>query len=97
MHPLSIHDALAICRYGRLGDLLSFGVSPAGVLAFLGATTIDGMTALDLALSENGRYLYVLAAGSHGIVGFEVGADGTLTHVETEATVPLAAAGIAVR
>ena len=75
----------------------TFAVSPAGELAFLVATTIDGMTALDLALSENGRYLYVLAAGSHGIVGFEVGADGTLTHVETEVNVPLAAAGIAVR
>jgi 6-phosphogluconolactonase (cycloisomerase 2 family) len=55
------------------------------------------MTALDLALSENGRYLYVLAAGTHGIVTFEVGSDGTLTHVDTEADVPVAAAGIAVR
>ena len=59
--------------------------------------TIDGMTALDLALSENGRYLYVLAAGSHGIVAFDVASDGTLTHVDTQPGVPVAAAGIAVR
>jgi 6-phosphogluconolactonase len=75
----------------------TFAVSPAGELTFQGAVTIDGMIALDLALSENGRYLYVLAAGSHGIVAFEVGSDGSLTHSDTEADVPLAAAGIAAR
>jgi len=75
----------------------TFAVSPTGELEFRGAITIDGMTPLDLGLSENGRYLYVLAAGSHGIVGFEVGSDGSLTHVDTEANVPAAAAGIAVR
>jgi 6-phosphogluconolactonase len=75
----------------------TFAVSPSGELAFERAVTIDGMTALDLALSENGRYLYVLAAGTHGIVTLEVGSDGTLTHVDTEADVPVAAAGIAVR
>jgi 6-phosphogluconolactonase (cycloisomerase 2 family) len=75
----------------------TFSVSPAGELAFQGATTIDGMTALDLALSANGRYLYVLAVGTHGIDTFEVGSDGTLMHLDTEADVPAAAAGIAVR
>ena len=75
----------------------TFAVSPSGELAFQGATTIDGMTALDLALSANGRYLSVLAAGTHGIDTFEVASDGTLTHVDTEADVPAAAAGLAVR
>jgi 6-phosphogluconolactonase (cycloisomerase 2 family) len=79
------------------GAVSTFAVSPAGELTFERAVTIDGMTALDLALSENGHYLYLLAAGSHGIVAFEVGADGTLTHVDTESDVPLAAAGIAAR
>ena len=37
------------------------------------------MTPLDEALSEDGRTLYVLAAGSHGIVQFAVGEDGTLS------------------
>jgi 6-phosphogluconolactonase len=75
----------------------TFAVSPSGELTFQGAVTIDGMTALDLAQSENGRYLYVLAAGTHGIVTLGVGSDGALTHVDTEADVPVAAAGIAVR
>jgi 6-phosphogluconolactonase len=75
----------------------TFAVSPAGELTFLRAATIDGMTALDLAQSHDGKYLYVLAAGSHGIVTFAVGDDGTLTHVNTQAGVPVAAAGIAVR
>jgi 6-phosphogluconolactonase len=78
-------------------SLSTFAVSPAGELEFQGAITIDGMTALDIAISDNGRYLYVLAAGSHGIVAFEVGSDGTLSHIGTHADVPLAAAGIAAR
>lgn len=53
------------------------------------------MTALDPAISNNGRYLYVLAAGSHGIVSFEIDTDGSLTHIGAQANVPLAAAGIA--
>jgi 6-phosphogluconolactonase (cycloisomerase 2 family) len=75
----------------------TFAVSPAGELTFLRAVTIDGMTALDLALSNNGQYLYVLAAGTHGIDTFAVGNDGTLTHTDTQANVPVAAAGIAVQ
>jgi 6-phosphogluconolactonase (cycloisomerase 2 family) len=75
----------------------TFAVSPGGELTVLRATTIDGMTALDLAQSHDGKYLYVLAAGTHGIVTFAVGNDGTLTHVDTQADVPVAAAGIAVR
>jgi 6-phosphogluconolactonase len=75
----------------------TFAVSHNGELTFEGAATIDGMTPLDLALSHDGRHLYVLAAGSHGIVTFEVGADGSLTHASTQAGVPAAAAGIAVR
>jgi 6-phosphogluconolactonase (cycloisomerase 2 family) len=55
------------------------------------------MTALDLAQSHDGKYLYVLAAGTHGIVTFDIGADGTLTHVDTQANVAVAAAGLAVR
>jgi 6-phosphogluconolactonase (cycloisomerase 2 family) len=74
----------------------TFAVSPSGELSFERAVAIDGMTALDLALGNDGRYLYVLAAGTHGIVAFEVGADGTLTHLGTQPNVPLAAAGIAV-
>jgi 6-phosphogluconolactonase (cycloisomerase 2 family) len=57
------------------------------------------MTALDLAQSHDGKYLYVLAAGTHGIVTFQIGNDGTLTHTDTDTdgNVPVAAAGIAVR
>ena len=45
----------------------TYAVGPDGSLEFRGATTVPGMTPLDLGLSENGRFLYVLAAGSHGI------------------------------
>jgi 6-phosphogluconolactonase len=78
-------------------SISTFAVSPTGELDYRGAVRIDGMTPLDLALSESSRYLYVLAAGSHGIVTFEIGSDGSLSHLDTEANVPTAAAGIAVR
>jgi hypothetical protein len=55
------------------------------------------MTPLDLALSDNGRFLYVLAAGSHGIVEFDVGHDGSLTWIGTMPSIPATAVGIAVR
>src|SRR5580765_1833034 len=35
----------------------TFAVSPKGELTFLGASTVDGMTPLDLAQSDDGRYL----------------------------------------
>ena len=75
----------------------TFAVSPFGELDFRGAVTIDGMTPLDLAVTRDGRYLSVLAAGSHGIVTFEIDNRGTLTHIDTEVNVPAAAAGLALR
>lgn len=79
------------------GSISTFAVSPAGELEFQGALTIAGMTPLDLDLSENGRYLYVLAAGSHGIVELEVDSDGALTQIGAQANIPATAAGLAVR
>jgi hypothetical protein len=55
------------------------------------------MTPLDEALSEDGRYLYVLAAGTHGIVQFAVGKDGNLTYVGSQLNIPATAGGLAVR
>ena len=54
------------------------------------------MTPLDLALSRDGRFLYVLAAGTDRIVSFAVDGDGGLTRLDTAAA-PIAAVGIAVR
>ena len=54
------------------------------------------MAPLDEALSEDGHTLYVLAAGSHGIVQFSVGNDGALTYVGSQLNVPATAAGLAV-
>ena len=70
---------------------------PRGTSAFVRAVAVHGMTALDLAQSHDGRYLYVLAAGTHGIVPFEVGDDGTLTYVGSQLNIPATAAGLAVR
>jgi 6-phosphogluconolactonase (cycloisomerase 2 family) len=73
----------------------TFEVARDGSLTFLGAVPNEGTTALDEALSQDGRYLYVLAGT--GIVGFHVSSDGTLTRIGSQADIPAAAAGLAAR
>lgn len=80
-------------RRNALGGLL---IDHDGPITFLGAVSVQGMTPLDEALSEDGRTLYVLAAGSHGIVQFSVDKDGTLTYVGSQLNIPVTAAGLAV-
>jgi hypothetical protein len=55
------------------------------------------MTPLDLDISRDGKYLYVLAAGSHGIVEFDIDREGSLTLIGAMPSIPATAAGIAVR
>jgi 6-phosphogluconolactonase len=96
---------LVASRDGRFAFVANTGsssvstsaVPPAGELTFRGSVPIDGTTAIDLALSRNGKYLYVLASDSDNITAFEVSSDGTLAHVETEDAVPLADVGTAAR
>src|SRR5262249_55555859 len=85
---LAWFEAFAFVANGASSSVSTFTVSPAGELTFLRAATIDGITALDLARSQDGKYLYVLAPGTHGIVTFHIGNDGTLTHITTQAGVP---------
>ena len=73
----------------------SFEVAPDGSLGFLAATPNQGTTALDEALSGDGRHLYVLAGS--GIVEFAVAADGSLTRLGSQTDVPTSAAGLAAR
>jgi 6-phosphogluconolactonase (cycloisomerase 2 family) len=44
-----------------------------------GATASTGGAPIDLALSRNGAYIYALTAAGHGIGGFSINADGSLT------------------
>jgi 6-phosphogluconolactonase len=66
------------------GSISGYQVSKDGSLSLLdedGVTgsTGDGSSPIDMSLSNNSRYLYALASGTHSIHGFLVGNDGSLT------------------
>jgi len=83
------------------GTLTGFAVGHDGSLSLLAASGVSadlgaGSHPLDLAATDDGRYLYDLTDGSHVISGFRIGADGSLGPVGTVA-IPVGAAGIAAR
>ncbi len=62
------------------------------------AETGEGSTPIDEALSADSRFLYVLNAGTHEIIGFRVnGANGELEETTLVGDVPVAAFGLAAR
>ena len=68
------------------GSIGHYAVAPDGTLTVLGNTLIEGNSAshpLDEGVSAGQNYLYVLADGLHQIVGYRIGADGSLTQVTT--------------
>ena len=81
------------------GTLSGFSIGRDGSLALLAASGVSadlgaGSHPLDLAVANDGRYLYDLTDGSHLISGFRIGADGSLAAAGTIA-IPAGAAGIA--
>lgn len=71
------------------GSIGRYAVAPDGTLTVLGNTLVEGNSAshpLDEGVSAGQDYLYVLADGQHQIVGYRVGADGSLTQVTTAPT-----------
>jgi 6-phosphogluconolactonase (cycloisomerase 2 family) len=81
------------------GSVSGYQVGQDGSLTLLDAdgrtgVTGPGSTPVDMAMSHNSQYLYVLGNGSHMIHAFSVNADGSLGTV-AGAAVPGGAAGIA--
>ena len=54
-------------------------LDPSGVSGTIGA----GSSPTDATVSGNGRFLYVLASGTHQIAGFEIANNGSLTPIGT--------------
>jgi 6-phosphogluconolactonase len=82
------------------GTISSYAVSDGGNLTLLNvaaASTGNGSTPIDMALSDNSHFLYVRNGGNGTISGFRVGADGSLTLVTSATGVPVGAQGIAAR
>ena len=77
---------LAFTANAGSGSIGRYAVGSAGTLTALGATLVGNDPAakpLDEGVSADQNYLYVLAAGLNQIVGYRVGADGSLTQVTT--------------
>lgn len=84
------------------GSISGYGIDDDGALTLLNA---DGRTAdtgagsapTDLALSENGRFLFVLDSATHNIGVFRIRANGQLQPVGTTEGLPAGANGLAAR
>lgn len=80
------------------GSIGRYSVAPDGSLTALGSTLVENNAAshpLDEGVSADQRYLYVVANGTSQIVGYQVGANGSLTQVTT-ASVAAGSGGIGV-
>ena len=81
------------------GTISSFSVGHDGSLSLtlsVAANTGAGSTPLDLGVSSDGRFLYVVEAGAHALGGYAIGAGGTLSAVAGAPTLPAGTSGIAV-
>jgi len=79
------------------GSIGEFAVARDGALTLLGNVLVENNAAshpLDEAVSAGQNYLYILANGLSQVVGYRVGADGSLTQVTT-AAVAAGSGGIA--
>jgi 6-phosphogluconolactonase len=75
------------------GRISGYSVSSAGVLTLLTANGISaqlptGSHVLDMALSADSQYLYVVQQGLGEITGFAINSDGSLTQVNTVSGIP---------
>jgi 6-phosphogluconolactonase len=80
------------------GSISTYGVAADGTLALAAARAADtgnGSKPTDMALTTNGKYLYVLESGTHAIGVTRVESDGSLTVLPDVGGLPDAAAGLA--
>jgi 6-phosphogluconolactonase (cycloisomerase 2 family) len=88
--------------FSGIGAVTSYAVAPDGTLTYLGQFDTSPGTPGDVAISQDGKYLYVLNAvspvaapdNSH-IDTFRIGKDGSLTLVASLGGLPSSASGIA--
>ena len=59
------------------------------------AAHVAGTHPLDLATSENGRFLYVLEIFTHSIGAYAIAADGSLTRITGATNLPMGVGGLA--
>jgi len=84
------------------GSISGYQVLPDGSVQLLNADGITGLTGpgshpIDMAFSQNSRFLYNLASGNGTINVFRVGPNGALEGVAGVSGIPLSASGLAAR
>jgi 6-phosphogluconolactonase (cycloisomerase 2 family) len=91
--------SVAFAANSASNTISSLGVSPKGdlqLLASAAATTPPGTVPIDMALTRNGRFLYVIGTGNGSLTGFRV-QDGKLIEVPSVPGLPLSIQGVAAR
>ena len=81
------------------GTISSFAIGHDGTLGLarsVAANTGTGSTPLDLGVTSDGGFLYVIEAGTHALGGYAIGAGGTLVAVPGTPSIPAGTSGIAV-
>jgi 6-phosphogluconolactonase len=95
-----------ITRNGRFGyvtnagtgNISGFAIAPDGSAALLdidGVTAVTGGNPTDIAVSQDGRYLYTRVANLASIAVFRIDADGSLTPLPSLTGTPSGLAGLA--
>ena len=101
---------MAVSRDGRYayttntgsGSVTGYAVGRDGTLTRLDADGVTGVTGpgsmpIDADFSRDGRFLYVLGAGSHAVHAFAFAVDGSLAPVDRDSGLPAGAVGLAAR
>lgn len=82
---ISPDDRYAFAANTGSGTVSTFDLSRHGLITLVGnSTPIQGSVPVDLAINKNGRSLYMLGAGIHGVVSFSVGQNGLLNRMDTD-------------
>jgi 6-phosphogluconolactonase (cycloisomerase 2 family) len=83
------------------GSVSSYSVSPRGELTLLNVVAADtggfASVPIDLDISRDGKFLYVIASFIGTVEGFRIEKDGSLTHVSNATNFPVSMQGIVVR
>lgn len=82
---IATQGSLAWVSDTATGNLGGLAISGSGALTALGteASPAPGSTPLELGLTPDGRYLYVLYVNLGGVVGYITASDGSLTEVSS--------------
>ena len=83
------------------GSVSSYSVSQRGELTLLNVVAADtggfASVPIDLDISRDGKYLYVIASFIGTVEGFRIEKDGSLTHISNTTGFPISMQGIVVR